>query len=216
MLEIFIKGGSMMWFLLALSLAGLAVLLDRTVAFYRYSRIDNRSLRAKVLGLLAEDKIEQAALICADTPGPVSAVLLTGLQSYSRHINLGTRPESIATVMKEAMQDYSMHAMSAVEKRLYILSTVANAAPLFGMTGTVTGMITSFKAISEAGGIEANMVAAGISEALITTAAGLLIALFAVIPFNMFTTLSDRINLEIEETISEMMDFIATRMARKS
>lgn len=204
----------MMVFLVPCSLAGLAVVIDRGYAFYRHARIDSRSLRAKVLGLLGQDRLLDAARLCTETPGPVSAVLLTGLQSYAKHKAFTTRTESITAIMKEAMQDYSQHAMSHVEKRLNVLTTVANAAPLFGMAGTVTGMIASFEAMAMAGGVDAGKVSSGISEALITTAAGLLIALFAVIPYNWFTAMSDRINLEIDETISELLDFVATQVER--
>jgi biopolymer transport protein ExbB/TolQ len=214
MLEKIIQGGPMMVFLILCSLSALAVIIDRGMAFLAHARIDNRSLRAKVLECLSNDRIADAARLCLQTPGPISAVLLTGLQSYARHKAFTTRSESITVIMKEAMQDYSQHAMNAVEKRLNVLSTVGNAAPLFGMAGTVTGMISSFKAIASAGGLDAGLVAAGISEALITTAAGLLIALFAVIPYNVFTTMADKINLEIDETISELLDFVATQVER--
>jgi biopolymer transport protein ExbB/TolQ len=115
-------------------------------------------------------------------------------------------------IMEKAMDDYAQHAMSAVEKRFNVLVTVGSAAPLFGMTGTVTGMIASFGAMSAAG-VEASGVAAGISEALITTAAGLLIALAAVIPYNVFLSMSEKIDREIGETSSELLDFVATRTA---
>jgi biopolymer transport protein ExbB/biopolymer transport protein TolQ len=98
--------------------------------------------------------------------------------------------------------------MSTVRKRLWILSTVANAAPLFGMAGTVMGMIKSFDKLAQAG-LDAGAVGAGISEALITTAAGLLIALGAVIPFNIFTSMAENVELEIDEASSEMLEFLA-------
>ncbi len=215
MLEYIIQGGYMMFFLVGCSIAGLAVIIDRAAAFIEHRRTDSRSLRSKVLACLKRDAVEEAALLCADTPGPVAAVLLSGLQSYAKHKAFSTRTESITTIMKEAMEDYSQHAMNAVEKRFNVLSTVANAAPLFGMAGTVLGMITAFDVMAGAGGIDAGLVAGGISEALITTAAGLLIALFAVIPFNMFTNMADAINLEINESISEMLDFVATQMEHR-
>jgi biopolymer transport protein ExbB/TolQ len=96
--------------------------------------------------------------------------------------------------------------MSGVEKRFLALTTIAAAAPLLGMTGTVTGMITAFDAMKD--GVTAGAVASGISEALITTAAGLLIALLAVIPYNYFLSRSSRIELELSEVQSEYTDLI--------
>jgi biopolymer transport protein ExbB len=109
------------------------------------------------------------------------------------------------------MQDYSHQAMSAVEKRLNILSFIGSSAPLFGMTGTVTGMIKSFNAIAGAGALQGSVVASGIAEALITTAAGLLIAMGAVIPFHYFTSRTEKIELEVIEASSELLDFVTIR-----
>jgi biopolymer transport protein ExbB len=212
MLETIIKGGSMMVPIMALSVAGLAVLFDRAFAFWKFSKVDNRALRAKVLTYLAQNRIQDAANLCANTPGPISAVILTGLQCFVRHKARTENIPAVTAIMREQMQDYALRALSAVEKRMYVLSTVGMAAPLFGMCGTVTGMITSFKAIASAGAIDGSLVASGISEALITTAAGLIIALFCVIPYNMFTSDVERINLEIDESIAELLDFVATKM----
>ncbi len=215
MLRTLLEGGYLMIPLVVCSILTLAVLLDRGYAFYLHSKTDTRSLRAKVLSLLGEDKVEEAAALCANTPSPVSAVILAGLQAYAKHRQRATRPETLMSIMEKAMDDYAQHAMSAVEKRFNVLSTVGSAAPLFGMTGTVTGMIASFSELSRAG-VEASGVAAGISEALITTASGLLIALAAVIPYNIFLAMSQKIELEIEEASSELLDFVATRTGEEA
>jgi biopolymer transport protein ExbB len=208
MLEKIIQGSWMMMPLLCCSLLALAAIFDRLWAFRANRRIDVRALRANVLDLLTEGDLDEAARLCASTPGPVSAVVLAGIQAYSKLRAVGGRPEILRTVTEKAMEDYSLHAMSAVNKRLNILSTVGNAAPLFGMAGTVTGMISSFKDIAGRGGLDAGGVAAGISEALITTAAGLLIALAAVIPYHIFLSMANEVELEIEEASSELLDFM--------
>jgi biopolymer transport protein ExbB len=212
MLETIVKGSWMMIPIMICSVVALAVLIDRTLAFWANSKIDTRSLRANVLTLMDENRPEDAAVLCANTPGPVSAVLLSGLQSYAKHKALGARVDELTSVMEKAMDDYALHAMSAVEKRLNVLTSVGTAAPLLGMTGTVTGMIASFGALQ--GGDQAT-VANGIAEALITTAAGLIIAVFAMIPHGFFTSLADKIDLEIEESTSELLDFVATRVEKE-
>jgi biopolymer transport protein ExbB len=114
-------------------------------------------------------------------------------------------------VVGQVMEDYSAQAIGVVNKRMDVLTTVGTAAPLFGMTGTVTGMITSFKGLASAGSMGGGgMVANGIAEALITTAAGLIIALNAVIPQSLFNRWSDEIELEIEESTAEIVEFILT------
>jgi len=147
MLETIVKGSWMMIPLMICSILATAVLVDRALAFWANSKVDTRSLRANVLSMLGENRLTDAAVLCSTTPGPVSAVLLTGLQSYTKHKVLGAKAEQLLNVMEKAMDDYALHAMSAVEKRLNILSAVGSAAPLLGMTGTVTGMIASFGAL---------------------------------------------------------------------
>ena len=213
MLRILSQGGLLMAPLLICSLLALTVIIDRAMAFHWHKKHDARALRAQVLDLMAERRPEDAAVLCASTPGPISAVLLAGVQSYVKHKDIKDRPESITVVMEKAMDDYSQHAMSAVEKRLNILDTIGSAAPLLGMTGTVTGMIGSFGAMKQMGGLDAGAVAGGIAEALITTATGLLIALGAVIPFHVFTSMADKIDLEIKESASELLDCVATGAA---
>ena len=196
------------------SLVGFAVLLDRYLAFRANAKIDTRALRAKLLALLAENKISDAAAVCASTPGPVSAVLLAGLEAYQRHKEFTSRPEAISVIMKEAMEEYMTHAMGAVDKRLYLLATIGNVAPLLGMAGTVTGMIKAFAGVAKAGAISPGAVAGGISEALITTAAGVVLAIVMVVPYHIFMNMGEQIHLEIEEAAAEVLEFVATEMEK--
>lgn len=213
MLEIIIKGSWLMIPLLVESVLALAVFLDRLVAFRANARTDTRTLRAKVMSLLEQNKAEDALDLCFSTPGPVSAVLAAGLQAYVKHRAHARNVEMIRGLIEDAMEDYTHHALAAVEKRMNVLAFVGNSAPLFGMTGTVTGMIKSFNAMAGAGALEGTVVAAGISEALITTAAGLLIALGAVIPYHYFTGHAARIESEILEAASDLLDFVTVRHA---
>jgi biopolymer transport protein ExbB len=205
MLETIIQGKLMMIPLMVCSVISLGVFIDRMWAFYSNGKVDTRALRAQLLKHLRRGEVKDAAMLCVSTPGPVSAVLLTGLQSY---IKLEKKtPENLRLTVGETMEDYSMHSMSAVEKRLWILSTIGNAAPLLGMTGTVIGMIKSFEELAKAA--DPAVIGIGISEALITTAAGLLIALGAVIPYSIFTSMAEKIELDIDEASSEMLEFLA-------
>lgn len=208
MLENIILGGPMMIPLLICSVVTVGACIDRAIAFYKNSQVDHRALHAEVLTLLAEGRLDDAITLCASTPGPVAAVLLVGLQSYRKLIDRKESAQGLRTLVGKSMDDYSMHAMSSVQKRFGILATVGNAAPLFGMAGTVLGMINSF-AVMVDHGMDANKVAGGISEALITTAAGLLIALAAVIPLNYFTSLTEEIELDIEDSASDLVEYIA-------
>jgi len=210
LLETILKGQVMMIPLVVCSVLALAVFLDRVMAFYRNSKVDVRALRSQLMKLLREHKVKEAALLSANTPGPISAVLLAGLQSYMKLLK--RTPENTRITVGQAMQDFAHQSLGTVEKRLWILATIGSAAPLLGMTGTVTGMIKSFQNLAQSAGVDAGAVGIGISEALITTAGGLIIALGAVIPYSIFVSMSDRIELDIEEASAEMLDLLATEV----
>ena len=209
MLDKLLEGGYMMVPLVICSIVSIAVVLDRWRAFRRYNGVDNRSLTSRVIQAIWQDDVEEAAMLCAKTPGPLAAVLLSGVQAYDKARDRDEKTTiPVHVTVKDAMDDYSIRAISAVEKRFAVLSTVGNAAPLIGMTGTVLGMIATFDVLSS-GGVNNEGVAAGISEALVTTASGLIVALLAVIPFNYFNSRSDAIDLSIEEMKSQFVDTVA-------
>jgi biopolymer transport protein ExbB/TolQ len=159
MLKTLIDGGPLMIILMAESVLAIAIALDRWVAFRANNRVDVRTLRAKVQKQMLAGKYDDAMAICLTTPGPVSAVMAAGLQSYIRHRVVTSNGETLRAIMQDAMADYARMAMSMVEKRLNVLSFIGTSAPLFGMTGTVTGMIRSFAAIAAAGDVDATVVA---------------------------------------------------------
>lgn len=212
MLEQILKGGPMMIPLMACSLVSLAVVYERWVAFRANRKVDTHALRSKVISSLRTGDADAAIAECAATGGPVASVLLVGLRSYKQLRAKNESSETMRLVVGQVMEDYSVQAMGVVNKRLDVLTTVGTAAPLLGMTGTVTGMIASFAGLAEAGntGGGGGVVANGIAEALITTAAGLLIALSAVIPQSIFNRWSDEIELEIEEATADFFEFILT------
>ncbi len=212
MFEHILKGGPLMVPLIICSLISLAVVFDRWKAFRANRKVDTRSLRARVLAALRSDDVPEAIAECEASGGPVASVLLAGLRSYE---NLSAKDESAETmrlVVGEVMKDYGSQAMSVVNKRLDVLTTIGTAAPLLGMTGTVTGMIASFSGMADISGSAGGgaLIAAGIAEALVTTAVGLIVALAAVIPQSVFNRWSDEIELEIEEVTASVTEFILT------
>lgn len=211
MLEHLLKGGPLMVPLVACSIVSLAVVYDRYLAFRANRQVDTRALRARVLACLKEGDVAGALAACADSRGPIASVLLAGLRSYDQLRGKGESSETMRLVIGQVMEDYSAQAMAVVNRRLDVLTTIGTAAPLLGMTGTVTGMIASFAGLAEAGSMAGGgAVAGGIAEALVTTAVGLIVALAAVIPQSVFNRWSDEIELEIEETTAELYEFILT------
>lgn len=212
MLEQILRGGWLMWPLMICSLVGLGVVYDRWLAFRANRRVDTRALRANVMTHLRKKDISGAIAACEGSQGPIAAVLLAGLRSYALLHSKGVNNETLRQVTGQVMEDQRAQVMGLVNKRLDVLTTIGTAAPLLGMTGTVTGMIASFADLAASGGASGGAgVADGIAEALITTAAGLIIALAAVIPQSVYFRWSDEIDLEIEESSGEFVEFILTQ-----
>ena len=210
MLKWMLDGGSMMWPLLALSIVGLAVALERWHVFQLASK-DTSAMWRMVFQLLASGKVEDAIRLCEETRGPVAAVLLVGLTRYKKLVSLQRGKGEIEESVSKSMGDYAPHVISALDKRISLLLLIGSSAPLLGMTGTVTGMIRAFSAMSSAGALQGSVVAGGIAEALITTAAGLVIAVPAVILYNYFSTKLESITIRIEESANELVSFIHLR-----
>lgn len=206
MLEFMVKGGPIMWVLLGLSIAALAVALDRWRIF-REAATDADALRKSVLKGLSEDRLDDAVAACTSRKGPVAAVLLAGLNRYRRLVLLGRVDENIDESVAKSMEDYAPRVVGVLEKRVNVLMMIGSVSPLLGMTGTVLGMIKAFDEMSREG-LGGDAVAAGISEALITTAAGLLLAVPAVVLYNLFSNKVEQYIRAIEESAGDLVEFI--------
>ena len=210
MLEYLIKGSWLMGPLLICSIVAIAVIIDRIRAF-RLAESDTFAMRQKIAALLEEDRTDAAIAACRNFRGPVAAVMLAGLDKFRRLAGLGRGTTEIEINVSKTMEDYAPHVLEPLEKRLNVLSLIGMISPLLGMTGTVTGMIRSFAEISHAGaaGASTQAAASGISEALITTAAGLLIALPALVAHNLLVRRMDKFTLDIEGAMAELNDYIS-------
>jgi biopolymer transport protein ExbB len=195
LVEFFNKGGRFMWALLALSIVGLAVTIERAITL-RKASTDVRKLMEGVIGALKKGDIDKALDVCANTRGPIPQILHAGLSKVSRG----------QTAVEKAIETAGIIEMSFLERGLIILATVANVAPLLGFLGTVSGMIAAFEAIAQAEQVSAKLVASGISEALITTMSGLVIAIPFQIAHNLFVQRIDRFVVEMEDSASELID----------
>jgi len=205
MLKHVLNGGPIMIPLLILSVVAFAVIIDR-IRVFRLAQADSTSLRDSIIKLLEAGQIEEAIRECEAQKGPVAAVLMVGLIKFRKLMKRGRSLAEIEGNVNKTMTDYAPHVIESLEKRMNLLTMIGMVSPLLGMTGTVTGMIASFETMSS--GLDAGAVSAGISEALVTTAAGLIIAIPAVVAYSIFAKKVDRFILEIEESATELIDFI--------
>jgi biopolymer transport protein ExbB len=205
MLQSLMDGGILIVPLVILSILCIAVIIDRLRAF-KIASADTTELRNSILEDLEKGEVDKAIRDCESFEGPVAAVMLVGLVKFRKLVNLGRPLAEIESNVNKTMGDYAPHLVEALEKRLNMLTMIAAVAPLLGMTGTVTGMIKSFDTMKD--GMDAGAVAVGISEALVTTATGLIVAIPAVIAFSFFSKKIDRIVLDMEESATDLIDAI--------
>ncbi len=195
LVTLFIKGGNFMWALLITSIVGVAVIIERLITLTR-ARTDTRRLMKRVLDALHSKGVEAAAQECERTRGPIASILHAGLK----------RADMGAEAVERSITAAGTVETSFLERGLVWLSTVATIAPLLGFLGTVSGMIRAFNAIAEAEQVNAKLVASGISEALITTATGLIIAIPMQAFHNYFVSQIDRFIIEMEESSADLVD----------
>ena len=209
-----IEGGIFMWPILLMGIIAFAVIIER----YRSLQMlgtDTQALRSQVRTLLEQEKVEEAFQLCDGLQGPVPAILSAGLRKFLVLQRLDYDPGKIEEQVVKAMDDYGIHVVGAMEKHLPTLATVSSAAPMVGFLGTVSGMVNSFQDIVAKMG-ESNIVesaAGGISEALLTTALGLIVGIPAYVAFNYFTSVINRFVLEVEESATELIETVTLQMA---
>jgi len=194
--EFFIKGGPLMWPLLACSIVALAIIIERSFAL-RQSKIIPRSLMEEVERLIRMGRLHDVEKLLRRSSSPICPVIMVAIQ------NAGMRRE----IIKDYMEEAGAKEAYAIDRYIDILGIIATISPLLGLLGTVSGMITSFHAVG--GGGQANqMLASGISEALITTATGLSIGIPVYIFYRFFIARSDYLLLEMEKTASRILEYL--------
>ena len=196
MRELFILGGWAMWPLLVFSIAAVAIIIERSLYLLTH-RLGVRDLADVVIAALEEGKLEEAKKICGDQPRRKLAapIFRTALDS----IELGEH--RIERVMEAA----AAKQVQSLEKGFDLLVAIGSIAPITGFLGTVSGMISAFRNIAQAADVNAQLVAGGIFEALITTAYGLTIAIAAISAYNIFVHIVDRFTAAIEEAGNEII-----------
>ncbi len=193
--EQFQKGGNFMWPLLLFLVVGIAYIIERLWTFGR-ARTNVRKLMDRVITALRSEGPEAAIQVCEKTRGPIPAILSAGLRRANISIDAA----------EKAIESAGVVELSFLERGLLVLATLANVSPLLGFLGTVSGMVSAFDAIAAADQVNAKLVASGISEALLTTMTGLIIAIPMSIAHNYFVSQIDRFVIEMQETSADLVD----------
>ena len=198
MIEIVFKGGIMMWPIIISSIIALAIIIERLIRFSQVS-IDTRKFMKDVVALIEKGKIQDALSLAESLSSPVAAVVSAGLRKYGR-----SREE-----IEEAMKDASIYEIPRLEKNLTGLATIAHITPLMGLLGTVLGMVHTFQIVQMKATAFAPVnpadLAGGIWEALITTAAGLFVAIPTYVAYNYFVSRVNNIVIDMERSAIDVI-----------
>ncbi len=196
--DIFLKGGILMWFILACSVIGLGVAIDRFLVIRR-AKINVPAFLVRLRGLIKKKDISGAVSVCMEEKSPIANIVRKGLKKFRFGHDR----------VKEAIENAGRQEISKLEKGLSVLATIAGIAPLLGFLGTVTGMISAFMRIEDlAGTANPSDLAGGIWEALITTAFGLIVGIPALAFYNYLGNAVKRLVGDMETVANDVVDTV--------
>ena len=192
------QGGILMWPIFVCSLIALAIVLEKFVSLRR-ADIDTREFMDTMRQVLRQNRTQEAVEICDETDAPVARIMKAGILKHNRP------KEDI----REAIEDAGRFEIPRLERYLSGLATCATVAPMLGLLGTVQGMIKAFAKIQNMRGqVNPSDLAEGIGNALLTTAAGLAVAIPVVIFYNYFLSRVEGMIVEMEASSSELIDLL--------
>jgi len=199
MLDIFYKGGPLMYPILFCSVLALGIFLERSWTYFRVRRGALGLLR-EVESLVHKEHLDEAIIICQRSGTPLARIFIAALRSSGRP------RDQIKTVVEEV----GSREAAPLERYLGLLGTIATLSPLLGLLGTVLGMIQAFNVIAAQGVGTPATLGGGISQALITTAAGLSVAIPTLLLHKYLASRADRLILEMEEYSLHVVDLLGS------
>lgn len=193
------QGGVILVIILALSIVGFAIVVERLI-FFRKNRFGEDTIMKRLEQTLMKGNFDEALAICESMPSPITNLMKVGIEhrDYSRE------------VIKMAISDAANLEIPSMERFLPALGTIAHVTPLLGLLGTVTGNIQAFGVLSETGvgtGDPA-VLAGGISEALITTAAGIIVSIPTIAFYNYLVNRVNHSIIRLENRVNELVLYL--------
>ena len=204
MWEIVRAGGPLMWPIILCSIAAAAIVLERLWTL-QDRRVIPRELTQKVWQLIESNQINDKVIQALEQNSPLGRVLAAGLANRHRS----------REVMMERLEDTGRHVIHELERFLGALGTIAAVSPLLGLLGTVIGIIHAFNAIQAGGMGDPRALSAGIGESLVATAAGLIVAIPALLAHRALRAKVDNIVIEIEKDAARLADALETAQGRQ-
>ncbi len=197
---LFAKGGPMVWVLVVLGFIGVMLFVERVLYLHR-GQIRAKAFVDGIKNILAKRRLIEALTVCEETPGPVAAVVKAAL----------LHADDSAEVMRFHVQEAGIVELPALERRLHSIAAIAQVAPLVGLLGTILGFITTFAAFNAGGNyVTATALSAGMWQALLTTAGGLMLAIPAHLGYHFLAGRVRSIVRDVEWSGNEIMKYLLT------
>ncbi|HWP67832.1 MAG TPA: MotA/TolQ/ExbB proton channel family protein, partial [Rectinemataceae bacterium] len=194
MIEFIVQGGMVLWVIMALSVVACIIIIERILYLRRIS-VDEDKLFVRIKSSLLEGHYNEALAICDQNLSPFSTLLKIGIEN--RH-----QPEN---VQRDILKDAAALEAPKLENGLSALGTISSIAPLLGLLGTVTGTMKAFGVLGKFGAVsDPAALATGVSEALITTVGGIVVAVPVVIFYNYFVTKVNQILTKLENQVNAL------------
>ena len=202
--------------LFIMSAYSIGIMIDRLLA-YSGAKTQSRQFAPAVAGALREGKVDEAIKI-ADRykKSHLAKVVVGGLQEFKAHQLSSDIPGEEVEASRRALERSEAIVQAELKRGVSSLATIGSSAPFVGLFGTVVGIINAFKGMSTEKSTGLAAVAGGISEALVTTAIGLFVAIPAVWMFNYFTSRLEAFNVEMGNSSSELIDYFLKRSAHRA
>ncbi|MEG0135451.1 MAG: MotA/TolQ/ExbB proton channel family protein [Cetobacterium sp.] len=204
MLDFLRDGGPLMVVIILLSIAGLSVVLERGYYFYKNEKHNGEILINHLEKFVKNGEKVRAIEVCDCFKNTSSKVMKTILMEYSSEkMNCCTYD-----YLEEKARECALRELPKLEKNMWILAIAANVTPLVGLLGTVTGMIGAFTSMSQHGAGDPTVLASGISQALVTTASGLIVAVPSLIFYNFYQKKIEKAMIDMEKNVVEFINII--------
>jgi biopolymer transport protein ExbB len=204
------NGGIIVYGIMFLSIIGFGVILERGIYFLKNERHSGAILLNHLEKHMIDGQKEKAVAVCNGFKNSSAAVIKEIIKEYESCSIRGCNYE----FLEEKARESALREMPKLEKNMWILGIAAHVTPLVGLFGTVTGMIQAFMAISTNGAGDPTIIAKGISQALITTATGLGVAIPALIFHNFYSKKIEEILHNMEKNAVEFINFLRKQRCR--
>jgi biopolymer transport protein ExbB len=204
------EAGPLVAMLIMLLILQLAFVFERMLSLHKaQGRGSLPEFLNNVRKKLHSGDVEGAIQLCGQQRGSAANVMRAGLERYSLMRKENAPKDKIVAETQAAIQEASGLETPLLERNLIALSTIASIGTMVGLLGTTVGMIRSFAALGTSGAVDASKLAVGISEALVNTAGGLLVAIIGIVMYNVFVTRVDNFNYMMDEASYEVLQLLA-------